>query len=518
MLRRIVRDPRYLPYVLSVVAALLIVPEMPSPVCRPTWGWRGWYVLLYREDAAPALEAALPEAVAGSASRATATVRINAFSEIEELPVSALKDRLDPLDPRMDTWLSGAGGYFTAGNGGPWSVVAYVPATLGRISAGIRLARAFRAGAVPPGSWRLLELEPLAMISGPVAAIGFVLVIAWFLRRQSRGGLLLASAGWLVCLPGLLNGGLPDLLFSCTLLYFWMARAAEEVHAQGRASFLHSGRTGVRIGVLLIVAGLIVLADGAVVYRATRMGASVLCLELLSGLAGTLQQLRRPRQRVRSRFEPVPILAPWRPAFAPLAAILAAGLLVTVPVGLSRLSVPLPRLVSLARAGSRPGIEAAARAGDAGHLPGLADAVSHLASLQTAAFGAATDGDVGTGGTSTLLPPREGQVLLREYAPGAADGLLVEAPRTMVRFDPAWLDRIATGFRTGTVERLLVDQDRTVTTRLRMPLTTLLRSVPAALACLVLFGAPLAGPAARRLLMRLGLWAITEPARRRRTR
>ena len=517
MLHRVLRDPRNLPFVLSVVAALLIMPEITSPAVRPTSGWRGWYVLRYREDAAAALEAALPEAAAGSASRASASVRIDAFSEIETVPLAALDARLAPLDPRRDAWLSGVGGYFQAANGGPWSVVAYVPANLGRIAAGIRLARAFAAGGVPRGSWRLLELEPFAMVSVPAAALAFALVIAWFLRRQSRGSLLLASAGWLVCLPGLLNGGLPDLLFSCTLLYFWMVRTTEEAGAQGRGSMQQPVRTGARIGALLGVAGLIILADDAAVYRVTRMGANLLCLELLAGLAWTLGHLRRPRPRARRRFEPVPILAPRRPAFAPLAALLAAGLFATVPVSLSRLSVPLPRLTSLARAGSRTGVEAAARLDAAGRLPGLAEAVSHAASLQTAAFGAAINGDAGLGGAATLLPPREGRVLLREYAPGSRGESLIEAPRTVVRFDPGWLDRTAAGFRAGSVERLLIDQRRTVETRLASPWTTLLRAVPAALACLVLFGAPLAGPSARRLLIRLGLWAITEPARRRRT-
>jgi len=119
----------------------------------------------------------------------------------------------------------------------------------------------------------------------------------------------------------------------------------------------------------------------------SRMGASLLCLWLLAGLAGAPGPLRRPRQRVRRRFEPVPILARRRPAFVPLAALLAAGLLAALPAGLSRFSVPLPHVVSLARAGSWAGIEETARAGGADTLPGLAEAVSHAASLQTASFG-----------------------------------------------------------------------------------------------------------------------------------
>jgi hypothetical protein len=511
MLRRIARDPRNLPFALAVIAALLLVPEIPTPAVRPTSGWRGWYLLLYREEAAAAVEAALPAAAPGSVSRTGATLRIDAFSEIETLPVAAVGARLDPLDPRADAWLTGVGGYFQATSGGLPLVAAYVPATRSRIAAWCRLARTFRTGGVPRDGWRLLELEPLAALSVPVAALGFALSIAGWLRRNTRRGMLLAAAGTLAWLPGLLNGGLPDLCVCCTALYFWLPRALDGMrHAHGSRSSPQPMRTGMRIGALLCVTAAEIVMGDAVVYRVTRVAASMLCLELLGELVRPLLRLRVTPRRVRTRFEPVPILAPHRrAAFVPLAAALAAGLLVTVPAALSRLLVPLPRSVSLARAGSRAGIEAAARTGEPGRLPGLAEAVGHAASLQTIAFGAADP-------TSPRLPSREERVRLREYADGSAGGSLIEAPRTVVRFDPAWLDRLVAGFRKGTVERLLIDQGPAVEVCARASWTVLLRAVPAVLAFLVLLAAPLAGPAVRRRLMQLGLWAITEPARRRR--
>ncbi len=518
MMRRIVRDPRNLPFVLSLIVALLLVPEMPSPAVRPTSGWRGWYLLLYREDAAPAVEAALPAVAPGSVSRTAATARIDAFSEIQTLPVAALEARLDPLDPRADAWLTGVGGYFRAMNGGPVAV-AYVPATLGRIAAWCRLARVFRTGGVPRNSWRLLELEPFAMLSVPAAALGFAFAIAAWLRRGTRRGMLLAAAGFLAWLPCLMNGGLSDLCVCCISLYLWLPRAIDGVrHEHGSRSSLQPGRTGMRIGVLLGIVVAVIATSDAAVYRVTRMGACMLCLELLGEIAWLLLQLCAPLQQSRTLFEPVPILASRRrTAFVPLAAALAAGILVTVSTGVSRLQAPLPRVVSFASAGSRTGIEAAGRIGDAGRLPGLAEAIGHAASLQTIAFGSAIDGEARVGGSSLLLPPREKRVHLREYAGGSVGGSLVEAPRTVVRFDPDWLERVIAGFGAGSVERLLIAQRRPVEVRLRAHWTVLLRAIPAALACLVLLGAPLAGQAARRRLMRLGLWAITEPARRGRT-
>jgi hypothetical protein len=248
------------------------------------------------------------------------------------------------------------------------------------------------------------------------------------------------------------------------------------------------------------------------------MGASLLCLELLAGLAWPALLTRSSPRRAGHRFEPVPIRAPRVPAIVPFGAAIAALLLAAAPTGVSRLRTPLPLPVSLACAGSWAGIEAAARAGDGVRLPGLAEAVSHAASLQTMAFGPVVAGDAETGAVSAPFPPREGRVLLREYRDGSGAGSLIEAPRTVSRFDPGWLGRLVAGFRVGTVERLLVAQRRAVEVRVRAPWTSLRQAVPAAFALLVLLGVPLAGPAARRHLMRLGLWAITEPARSRRTR
>src|SRR5512137_1623135 len=182
MLRRILRDPLHLPFAIAMLAALLAAPELPSPTARPSAAWRGRYVLLYREAAAPAVEAALAAAAAGSVSRTGATVRIDAFSEIETLPVDAVGKRLDELDPRRDAWLSGVQRYFHARDGGNELLAAYVPASSGRFMAGLRLARAFRAVGVPRTGWRLLELEPLVLLPVPAAALGFALFLAGWLR------------------------------------------------------------------------------------------------------------------------------------------------------------------------------------------------------------------------------------------------------------------------------------------------------------------------------------------------
>jgi hypothetical protein len=518
MLRRIVRDPRYLPFVFALLPTLLLVPEMPFSAVHPTSGWHGRFMLLYRGDAAPAVEAALPAAAPGSVSRTTSTVRIDAFSEIETLPIDALGARLDPLDPRADAWLLGVEGYFRAMNDGPL-VVAYVPAARGRIATWLHLAGAFRAGGVQRDGWRLLEFEPLALLSVPAAALGFSLAIAGWLRRGTRRGMVLAAAGTIAWLPGLLNGGPSDLCVCCAAMYLWLPRAVDGVRpAQQNRYSAESVRTGMHISVLLAVVAAVITTGDAAVYRVARVGASMLCLELLGELAWPFRRLHPPPQKARTRLASVPRAAPRGHApFVPLAAALAAGILVTVSMGVSHLRAPLPRVISLARAGSRTGIEAAARAGDAGRLPGLAEAVGHAASLQTIAFGAAVDPNARDEGSASLLPPREARVRLREYAARGAGGSLFEAPRTVVRFEPDWLDRLVTGFGAGTVERLLIEQGRAVEVLPRAPLIALLRAVPAALVCLVLLGAPLAGPAARRRLMLLGLWAINEPARRRRT-
>jgi hypothetical protein len=513
MLRRIVRDPRNLPFVIAVLAAVLVVPEIPSPVMRPTAGWRGRYVVLYQEAAAHVVEAALAAAAPGSVSRTGATVRIDAFSEIEVLPVRAVEARLDPLDPRMDAWLSGVHRYFQADDGTDGLVVAYVPATSGRIASWLRFARAFRAAGVPWGSWHLLELEPITVLSVPAAAIAFACILAWRLRRGFGRSLRYAALGVFVWLPGLVNGGAPDLFLCCTALYFWIPHALDGAPAvRTLPGTQRPGSTAVLIGVLLAVAIVTIAAADAAVYRVARMSTSLVSLGMLTELAVPIQQLSSAKRKGSNRFVHVPIRTPRRQVSpAPLAALLAAMLVVTVPVIVSRLRIPLPRPASLAHADSWSGIEAAARAGDADRLPGLSEAVGHAASLQTIAFG-------GADGASVSFPPRDGRVLLREYSRAGVTGTLLEVPRTVVRFDPGWLERIVDGSAPGSVERLLVEQRRAVAVRVRPPWTALLEALPAALACLLAIAASCGEASARRLLIRHRLWAITDPARSRRTR
>jgi hypothetical protein len=513
MLRRIVRDPRNLPFAIAVLVALLAVPDIPSPVMRPSAGWRGRYVLLYRERVAPAVEAALDAAARGSVSRRTATVRIDAFSEIETLPMAAVGTRLDTLDPRWDAWLSGIHRFFRASDGGGALVAAYLPAACGRLVIGLRLARAFRAGGVPGGSWRLLELEPLVALPVPAAALCFAFIVAGGLRRSRRHGLRAAVPGVLVWLPGLLNGGMPELFLCCTALHFWIPRALEAVPApRGWCDPRRPGSTGARLGALLCVAGAVIAANDAAVYRIARMSASVLSLVLLTELSEPLHRLHSGARRTPGRLEPVPIRTSRRKAaLAPLAAVVAAVLIAALPAFASPLRLPLPQPAAVVRAASWLGIAVAGREGDPNRLPALEEAVAHAAALQTVAFG-----DVGT--ASPSLPPRDGRVLLREYVSVDGSGSLAEAPRTVARFDPAWSARFIAGSADGSVERLLAEQRRETEVRVRPPWATLPSALPAALACLLVLAAPPAAAALRRLLIRLGLWAITDPAQSSRTR
>lgn len=514
---RLVREPRTLPLVLAALLALAVAPELPSPAPRPTAGWRGWYAVVCHAAAAPVVEASLRQADPRSISRTSATVKIDAFSSIEALPVAELDARLDPLDPRRDAWLAGVGGYFRAEDAGVELVTAYVEATRGRLATRRRLARAFDASGVPRDGWRLADLEPLATLARPAAALCFAIALAWWLRRGAPRSMALAAIGALAWLPGLLNGGLPDLCVCCASLYLWLPRAtAPERDPGGRLSPEPPGRTAMRIGVLLAVTAAAIAADGAALYRTARTTASALELELLAA-AWPLLRPRTPKRSARRRFAPVPIRAPRRSALAPFAAGLAAFGIAAAPLCRPQLRMPLPTPVSLARAGSRRGIEAAARSAGPASLPGLAEAVGHAASLQMLAFTPVV-GDGMAAGRRTPPPPRDARVRIRGFTEGADGVSLVETPVTVARFESGWLERLVAGFPVGALEGLLLDQHRAVVVRVRALRAGLSGTMPVALLVFALLGAPLAGPSARRLLMRLGLWAITEPAHRRRTR
>jgi hypothetical protein len=512
MLRRLARDARNLPFVLALLVALVVAPEIPSPVARPSAGWRGRYVLLHREDAGPAVAEALAAVEPGAVSRSTATVKIDAFAEIETVRVDALETRLDPLDPRRDTWIDGVNGLFRARRGDEPLVAAYVPATRGRVAAWLRLRGALRAAGASGGSWRLLEMEPVSTLAPILAALVFALAAAGRLRRSRRGFPVLAALGALAWLPGLLNGGAGMLWPCCAALFLWIPRAAAAPaprNGHRSATPAASRATGARIGAILVVAIAALIPGDAVVYRAGRLLASLLCLELVA--VAPWEALAPMPLRTRRRLF----------AWAPIAALAAAAILVALPPVLTRVRVPLPRAVSLSTGGSPEGLSAVAsrrerdaRAGSPG-LPGLPDAVTHARALVVSAF-VPIGSRAGSGGFE--LPDDEERVLLREYRFASDGSGVADAPVTVARLDPGWLERFLDGSRDGSAERLLLEQVRAVEVRARAAWDPLLRSLPAALVVMVLIGASLVVPAARRPLIRLGLSGITEPAPRRRTR
>jgi len=496
MLRRFARDPRNLPFLLAVVAALVVVPEIPSPVARPTAGWPGRYVVLYPADAAPAAAAAMAGVAPGSIARSTATVKIDAFAEIESVRVDALAARLDPLDPRRDPWICGVEGLFRAREGDADLSAAYVPAMRGRIATWLRLDRAFRAAGATGRSWRLLELEPFPTFGVPLAAIAFAFAAAGRLRRARRGIMLLAAVGALAWFPGLLNGG-PGMLWPCcAALFLWIPRAATSFDGnQERRSAApapaSSRATGARIGAILAVSLAALVPGDAVPYRVGRMLASLLCLEVL--VVMPWEALVRMPPRIRRRH----------PSWAVLAALAAAGILVVLPPALTRVRVPFPRAASHRGRDERD------------RLPGIPEAVAHAWALQVAPF--VPIGSLDEAGGSAP-PAEEERVLLREYRFERDGSTVREAPVTVARFDPGWLERFLASPPVGSAERLLLEQGRAVEVRTGAPWMPLLRSLPAMLALLVLLVPPLALPAMRRPLIRLGLSGITEPASRRRTR
>ncbi len=498
MLRRLARDPRNLPFLLALIAALVVVPEIPSPVARPTAGWRGRYVVLHGADAAPSAAAAMAAVEPGAIARSTATVKIDAFAEIESVRVDALAARLDPLDPRRDPWIAGVEGLFRARDGDTDLMAAYVPATRGRIATWFRLDGAFRAVGASSGSWRLLELEPFTTLGVPLAAIAFAFAVAGRLRRARRGIMLLAAVGVVAWLPGLINGG-PGMLWPCcAALFLWIPRAAtgfdiETARRSATPAPASSRATGARIGVLLAVSLAALVPGDAVVYRAGRTLASLLCLELLAVIPWAALVPLPPRVRRRHR------------SWAVLAALAAAGILVVLPPALSRVRVPFPRSALLEEGGGSAQV----------WLPGIPEAVAHAWALQVAPF--VPIGSLDKAGGSAP-PAEEERVLLREYRFERDGSTVIEAPVTVARFDPGWLDRLLAGAPVGSAERLLLEQGRAVSVRLRAPWMPLLRSLPAMLALLILLVPPLVLPATRRPLIRLGLSGITEPASRRRTR
>jgi hypothetical protein len=467
------------PFTLASTALFLMVSlALALPWAeRPARPWRGYSVLLIRPES-PARGRLAAFLGGGSAvasadatkvvSAYTAKVAFADFEGMAECTVADLPERLDPADPRQDSWLRGIGGYFhLAGGRWGWDAV-YMPSDSSPLRRFLRCA--LFLGLPWRDDWRLADFDPpWKLLSILLAAAYAVLVSSAFGLRPRETGRLCSTAA----LPWLLwvvNGGLAELLF----FYFgWLAwmRVAREIDVLSRNIHRHAwrdrDRTELRslLRILAVTSGAVsafFLAAGPTAGRILEMlrlasgGFAALCVPVLFHWRrkGERSTLFDPVTIVRRRPGRAFVLGIRGPSRLPLLAlVLLTPLLSASLILLRRVDLPTPRPDATARTFSWEAMRALASAEDGSDpLPALPQFLLHRAYQEGLPFG-----------RGRTFPQAGERVQILEYLSLEDSHQVVSRLRTVKVFDEQWIQRTLASAGPASLERMMLRQGRPVT-------------------------------------------------------
>lgn len=495
---------------LALLAVLLLVlPSLPFIGPRPTSLWEGYQTVLVRLGgrADAALPAALAKLGPGVVSERTTSVDFYDFMGSSRVTLADLGRRLDPQDPRRDPYVRRVAGYFTVTSSEADSHVAYVPSRSGSLILFLRLRQLL--GSPAASGWRLVDFDPVEKLVAVGAALGFALVMSFASHRRRRGTLLLSLLGAILWTPSLLNGGAPTFALCLIMMAAWLPLAHEWllfVRGEG------AGRSAVESRLAFF--GGVAVASGALFLALGGWSASRFALALSPSLSSLVLLSCVPffcavadRWRGKRARSPIPYVRSETDPQRGSSLALTLALFSVALVGLLPLArggaCPAPIPVIGARDFTWQSLAKLHARGSADRLPDLADYVSHEAYQQTLGLGRAW-----------AFPVRDERVYQRDYLVDRSTGVIQARLETVKVFGSPWLASVVARPVPGTVEALLIAQNRPVAAAVQGPAGPLSRSLPFTIvvfcALLALLGRDLGlGP-----LIRGNLWRLNSEARR----
>ena len=425
--------------------------------------WAGYFTLAVpqRFSESEVLGRLEAQEIAEVVTETGTTVRVTAFSHVEEVPLGEIEERLEPGDPRYDPYIQRLPAFFRATGSRETYRLFFIPAESGIIGTVATLKRALEPEV---RDWFLVDFAGVNrwVALGGMALIALVLVLMTKGRRLDLA---------LFCLPWLLGslsvgGAWPLVGGAVCLTGFVFLASIDDPRSVGRF-----------LGPAMLLAALLVAFRSA----AVPLGETALALAA-SALALTVRQLLRRRRalgRDHRLFAPVHIVPTEAAAEGKrlervlllLPVMAALGVVLALLPGGRDIEVPAPAdrpadLVSADGEDSRyPDLQGLHRlwAETRGkELPNLSDFLAHVAYQEGFAYGAEYDFPT-PGEPLTLLEIRE------------EEGRLVEATRVAAVYDNDWVERILTSVPQGSLEWLLVQQPNS-TGVVRTPLNGLYSS------------------------------------------
>jgi hypothetical protein len=451
-----------IPFCVSVllgagVITLCLSVLLPAPERIGKRAWEKYYTLhIQASGGAQRLILQILESrnVDSVVSRFTAQESFNTFDGFVSVPIHRLSERLDPLDPRFDSYMQRLEKLFSVDNGIRWEV-AYLRSDRNLLSTYMRLRGIFRSTDL---KWRLIDFDP------PTAVIKLLLLILYLavlIPRASAGSirlaLLLAGVPWLILV---VISDFSVLLAFFVLMPAWAnlfehmhslrythsssgPAAAIEVLFRPAAALLIAGGLGILLNLPGPFAGvLLAMAGGAVAT------AFLYCFFIFQDSL----QAHRP-------FRALPILGRLRPRRSAIAPAVTLHLLLAFIV-LS--SYPLLHL-GAAVSGADPdtirmrsigydelswsSLHALSDYASPGGLPNLADYLTHQAYQESLIFGRPYE-----------LPDPGERIMISEYRVSPHNARIQKTYRVVKQFKESWLHATLDAAAPGSVARLLADQ------------------------------------------------------------
>jgi hypothetical protein len=505
------RRPRVALALLAVlIAVLLWIPSVRGISPKKTQLWDGYQTLVVRGDRFDRQETAALAARLGPGvvSDVTSAADFWDFTGFTHVTYADLETRLDPLDPRRDSYIDGAKGYFSASSRSEHWRVLYVPAQRTGLRLYMDVARL--VGLPAGGEWRLVDFDPLEKAISVLALFGLAILLALSLAQGGRTALGPACAGAALWIPYVLRGGLPDLALALGLLLSWFPLLRAFLLLKGWDGQIMKGIRRPLLVFCAAAAGglaLSLLAGDHLVPSlcglVSPLACSVLALPAFKLIARVTFQWRKRR----SLFEPVPIVRPAGDALrgrsvAPFFALMSLVAVAVVPVARGP-SLPTPIPAIGARDFSWQSIQKLSRTNRAMRLPDLSDLVTHEAFQETITFG-----------RPWRLPTPDERVYVREFSAIPSTGAIDSRLRCVKVFDETWRKGLRSRATVGSLEALLFAQGRPVTVALRGSGRSLFRELPVTLGVLLALLALLARDLGLRPLIRSNLLRSNVVARR----
>ncbi|MBN1699594.1 MAG: hypothetical protein JW881_18890 [Spirochaetales bacterium] len=461
-----------IPQVISFVFVLLfLIGIIFAPADETRTLWKGYYTLVLDTpgEIAPVCErlARVP-GITGVVSKDTSRVTFNNLETLEEITVSELESRLDPLDPRNDAYMKSLHRYFLNSDG---CGVIYVKTRLNRVLFSLTAGGIVNTRSITMSSPDVrLHEQFLYFFFALIFAVCFI----FFRERKSphKAPAILGLFPWLMFT---LSGDMVSLVCFFIIYPAWFRFYRESSLAIDNRILYQwdMGTNGRFIKSGLIAGG--ALFSAFVIRLLQGGGAGLFSLLFVAFASASLSvftllfRLRKETQREHRLFTPVRLFPLSRKSFnkgitngfhfhgetmaadAALLAIVACCfiLMYVVMGGSSDTGLPLPLRQDGSDAISYQGLIELEKTKRREYLPDLSDYVSHRFYQEGISDGAVYG-----------FPALHEEILTGEYREESGDGSIVQTLKTRHTCDEAWLDAVIGSIKENSIEELLFLQQR----------------------------------------------------------